>query len=52
VEAVFSQLKGVEKVESGYSGGTLENPTCEQVSAGTTGHAEAVQVTFDPTVIS
>jgi peptide-methionine (S)-S-oxide reductase len=51
-EAVFSQLKGVEKVESGYSGGTLENPTYEQVSAGTTGHAEAVQVTFDPTVIS
>jgi len=51
-EAVFSQLKGVQKVESGYSGGTLENPTYEQVSAGTTGHAEAMQVTFDPTMIS
>ena len=51
-EAVFSQLKGVQKVEPGYSGGELENPTYEQVSTGTTGHAEAVQVTFDPDVIS
>jgi peptide-methionine (S)-S-oxide reductase len=51
-EAVFSQLKGVEKVESGYSGGTLENSTYEQVSTGMTGHAEAVQITFDPDVIS
>lgn len=51
-EAVFSQLKGVEKVEPGYSGGKLENPTYEQVSTGTTGHAEAVQITFDPNVIS
>lgn len=51
-EAIFSQLKGVEKVESGYSGGKLENPTYEQVSTGTTGHAEAVQITFDPNVIS
>jgi peptide-methionine (S)-S-oxide reductase len=51
-EAVFSQLKGVEKVESGYSGGTLENPTYEQVSTGVTGHAEAVQITFDPSVMS
>jgi peptide-methionine (S)-S-oxide reductase len=51
-EAVFSQLKGVEKVESGYSGGKLENPTYEQVSTGTTGHAEAVQITFDPDAIS
>ena len=51
-EAVFSQLKGVEKVESGYSGGALENPTYEQVSTGMTGHAEVVQVTFDPYVIS
>jgi peptide-methionine (S)-S-oxide reductase len=51
-EAVFTQLKGVEKVESGYSGGKLESPTYEQVSTGTTGHAEAVQITFDPNVIS
>jgi peptide-methionine (S)-S-oxide reductase len=51
-EAVFSQLKGVEKVESGYSGGALENPTYEQVSTGSTGHAEVVQITFDPDVIS
>jgi peptide-methionine (S)-S-oxide reductase len=51
-EAVFSQLRGVEKVESGYSGGELENPTYEQVSVGTTGHAETVQITFDPDVIS
>ena len=51
-EAVFSIVKGVEKVELGYSGGSVPNPTYEQVSTGTTGHAEAVQVTFDPTVIS
>jgi len=51
-EAVFSELKGVEKVESGYSGGTVPNPTYEQVCTGTTGHAEVVQITFDPSVIS
>jgi len=51
-EAIFSQLKGVEKVESGYSGGKLECPTYEEVSTGTTGHAEVVQITFDPDVIS
>ncbi len=51
-EAVFSLLKGVEKVESGYSGGKLENPTYEQVSTGHTGHAEVAQVTYDPEVIS
>ncbi len=51
-EAVFSQLKGVEKVESGYSGGTKENPTYEEVSTGTTGHAETVKITFDPETIS
>jgi peptide-methionine (S)-S-oxide reductase len=51
-EAVFSQLKGVEKIEPGYSGGDLENPTYEEVSTGTTGHAEVAQITFDPNVIS
>ncbi|HYM70097.1 MAG TPA: peptide-methionine (S)-S-oxide reductase MsrA [bacterium] len=51
-EAVFSELRGVQKVESGYSGGTRPNPTYEQVCSGATGHAEVVQVTFDPSVIS
>lgn len=50
-EAVFEQLKGVEKVESGYSGGTVPNPTYEQVSSGDTGHAEVSQITFDPKII-
>jgi peptide-methionine (S)-S-oxide reductase len=50
-EAVFNFVRGVEKVESGYSGGALENPTYEQVSTGTTGHAEVVQISFDPEVI-
>ncbi len=50
-EAVFEQLKGVEKVESGYSGGTVPNPTYEEVSSGETGHAEVSQITFDPKVI-
>lgn len=52
IEAVFSELKGVEKVESGYSGGTAANPTYEEVCSGTTGHAEVAQITFDPKVIS
>jgi peptide-methionine (S)-S-oxide reductase len=51
-EAVFLGLKGVVKVESGYSGGTAANPSYEQVCMGGTGHAEVVQVTFDPEVIS
>lgn len=51
-EAVFKDLRGVEKVESGYSGGTVASPTYRQVCTGTTGHAEVVQVTFDPKVIS
>ena len=51
-EAVFEQLKGVEKVESGYSGGTVPNPTYEQVCTGDTGHAEVSQITFDPKVVS
>ena len=51
-EAVFDELKGVERVESGYSGGGIANPTYRQVCSGTTGHAEVIQVTFDPQVIS
>jgi peptide-methionine (S)-S-oxide reductase len=51
-EAVFQQLKGVQSVVSGYSGGTVKGPTYRQVCTGTTGHAEAVQVTYDPAVIS
>jgi peptide-methionine (S)-S-oxide reductase len=52
LEAVYEQLRGVEKVESGYSGGAVPNPTYEQVCRGTTGHAEVVQITFDPKAIS
>ena len=52
IEAVFNELKGVEKVESGYSGGSVANPSYRQVCSGNTGHAEVVQVTFDPGVIS
>jgi peptide-methionine (S)-S-oxide reductase len=51
-EALFSLIRGVEKVESGYSGGNVENPSYEQVSTGATGHAEVVQLTFDPDIIS
>jgi peptide-methionine (S)-S-oxide reductase len=51
-EAVFQQIRGVEKVEPGYAGGTVPNPSYEQVSTGTTGHAEVAQVTFDPDAIS
>ena len=51
-EAAFSIIKGVEKVEPGYTGGNVPNPSYEQVSTGTTGHAEAAQLTFDPKVIS
>jgi len=52
VEAVYEELKGVERVESGYSGGKVANPSYRQVSTGNTGHAEVVQVTFYPKVIS
>jgi len=52
VEAVFQDVKGVISVVSGYSGGAMENPTYEDVCSGTTGHAEAVQITFDPAVIT
>jgi peptide-methionine (S)-S-oxide reductase len=52
VEAVFGRLRGVDKVVSGYSGGSVENPGYQEVCSGGTGHAEAVQVHFDPAVIS
>ena len=51
-EAVYQNLKGVKTVESGYIGGTMPNPTYEQVCSGDTGHAEAIRITFDPDVIS
>jgi peptide-methionine (S)-S-oxide reductase len=51
-EAVFQQLKGVVRVKSGYTGGSTKNPTYEQVCTGTTGHAEAIQIEFDPSEIS
>jgi peptide-methionine (S)-S-oxide reductase len=51
-EAVFQELKGVQKVMSGYSGGKVMNPTYEQVSTKTTGHAEVVQIIYDPKEIS
>ena len=51
-EAVFKALNGVEKVVSGYSGGTTENPTYEEVSAGATGHAEVIQIIFNSEIIS
>jgi peptide-methionine (S)-S-oxide reductase len=52
LEAVFSELKGVDSVVSGFAGGHVPNPSYEQVSEGSTGHAEVVQITFDPAVIS
>jgi peptide-methionine (S)-S-oxide reductase len=52
LEAVYDELKGVEAVESGYSGGHVENPSYEDVCDGGTGHAEAVRITFDPAVVS
>ena len=51
-EAAFSIIKGVERIEPGYTGGNITNPSYEQVSTGTTGHAEAAQIFFDPKVIS
>lgn len=51
-EAVFVSLAGVSAVESGYIGGSLPNPTYKQVCEGTTGHAEAIRITFDPAVIA
>lgn len=52
VEAVFQELKGVQKVVSGYAGGEVDNPTYRQIGTGTTGHAEVIQITFDTAVIT
>src|ERR1043166_6709750 len=52
LEAVYTELRGVESVISGYAGGSVANPSYEQVCSGLTGHAEVVQVRFDPSVIS
>lgn len=51
-EAIFSQLKGVTVVTPGYSGGEVENPSYQAVCTGSTGHAEAVEITFDPNILS
>ena len=52
LDAVYRQLRGVVKVESGYAGGTKPNPTYRDVCSGQTGHAEVVQITFDPSLIA
>ena len=52
LEAVYDEIKGVHSVESGYAGGHVDNPTYREVCSGTTGHAEVVQVHFDPNVVS
>ncbi|MFT5122322.1 MAG: peptide-methionine (S)-S-oxide reductase [Kiritimatiellia bacterium] len=52
VEAVFLQLKGVQRVESGYAGGVLNNPTYQDICTGATGHAEVIRIDFDPEVIA
>ncbi len=51
-EAIFHRLKGVEKVVSGYSGGKIKNPNYQQVCTGETGHAEVIQITYNPEIIS
>lgn len=52
LEAVYQELNGVQHVESGYAGGQVDNPNYEDVCSGTTGHAEVVQISFDPAVVS
>ena len=52
LDALFKDLKGVTKVESGYAGGNVKNPSYKDVCSGTTGHAEVVQISFDPSIIS
>ncbi len=51
IETLFQDLQGVAKVESGYMGGQVDNPTYKQICTGTTGHAEVIQVTFDPAIV-
>ena len=51
-EAVFLNVKGVEKVVSGYSGGKIKNPSYKEICTGTTGHAEVTQITYDPTIVT
>ncbi|MGJ0241989.1 peptide-methionine (S)-S-oxide reductase, partial [Streptococcus pyogenes] len=51
-EAIFKKLKGVKSILPGYAGGTVKNPSYNQVCTGSTGHAESIQLKFDPTVIS
>lgn len=51
-EAIFQRVKGVVRVESGYSGGHVDNPTYKQVSTGTTGHAEVLRIEFDPSIVT
>ncbi len=52
LEAVYQELKGVQHVESGYAGGQVADPSYDEVCSGTTGHAEVVQITFDPAIVS
>jgi peptide-methionine (S)-S-oxide reductase len=52
LEAIFNELRGVEKVEPGYSGGSVSNPSYREVCTGNTGHAEVIRITFDPEIIS
>ena len=52
LEAVYDEVKGVDAVESGYMGGKNADPTYEQVCGGQTGHAEVIQISFDPKVVS
>lgn len=52
MEAVFQQMSGVEKIESGYSGGNTKNPTYKEVCTGETGHAEVIQITFNSSLVS
>src|SRR5207342_2838509 len=51
IEAAFEMVNGVERVESGYAGGATKNPTYRQICTGTTGHAEVIQIAFDPKII-
>ncbi|MEO5509068.1 MAG: peptide-methionine (S)-S-oxide reductase MsrA, partial [Longimicrobiales bacterium] len=52
LEAAYDEVRGVQNVESGYAGGAVENPTYDAVCTGRTGHAEVVQITYDPAVVS